>query len=345
MRENDVAGTVSDAPPSAHRIDRRRLDIERAKGLAIILVVFGHVAARDVPTLWFDISKSIVYTFHMPLFFYLSGYVFSLSSSIEKAESSFFDYVSKRSDRLLKPFALMAVVVILGKMAAAFLAEVDNPVISLSSALYHLIIGTDRSVVLFIWYVFVLLIFSIVTPIAFKILKHRWWLVAIAAILVHFAPVPDVLYLNRAGNDWIFFVVGAWAAASGDVWISFLRRFCPLSWVIFVLAIGVVWSFSLYDNARLAMGMLSIFAVHGLFLVKFQKDKIFLFFGTYAFAIYLFNMIFIGVGKAVWSRLVGFEGLEFTLGVPVIMAVAIAGPILLKRLVLSRVPALDRMTS
>lgn len=53
-------------------------DIERAKGLAILLVVFGHVVAREAPAgnEWYTFSKSAVYSFHMAFFMFLSGLVF-----------------------------------------------------------------------------------------------------------------------------------------------------------------------------------------------------------------------------------------------------------------------------
>jgi fucose 4-O-acetylase-like acetyltransferase len=56
-----------------------------ARGIGIVLVVFGHVefglmsAGIPMDKALFEIVHSVVYTFHMPLFFFLSGY-FYLSS-------------------------------------------------------------------------------------------------------------------------------------------------------------------------------------------------------------------------------------------------------------------------
>ena len=61
---------------------RYRPDIDRAKGLAILLVVFGHLMASGYPrgNAWYDTAKDIVYTFHMPFFMYLSGTVFGFAN-------------------------------------------------------------------------------------------------------------------------------------------------------------------------------------------------------------------------------------------------------------------------
>ena len=54
--------------------------IEICKGIAILLVVLGHTFRDEMLTN--DIAyflKTFIYSFHMPLFMAISGYVFSLS--------------------------------------------------------------------------------------------------------------------------------------------------------------------------------------------------------------------------------------------------------------------------
>ena len=46
-----------------------------AKGIGIILVVIGHFHPDTSPLYWSDI-RVIIYSFHMPLFFVLSGYLY-----------------------------------------------------------------------------------------------------------------------------------------------------------------------------------------------------------------------------------------------------------------------------
>lgn len=48
--------------------------IDRLKGLAIILVVMGHIFGFSQPE---DGINTFIYTFHMPLFMFLSGLVIS----------------------------------------------------------------------------------------------------------------------------------------------------------------------------------------------------------------------------------------------------------------------------
>ena len=56
--------------------------VDYAKAIGIVLVVYGHVlkglhsAGIKMPEAFYELSYSIVYTFHMPLFFFLSGLFF-----------------------------------------------------------------------------------------------------------------------------------------------------------------------------------------------------------------------------------------------------------------------------
>lgn len=51
--------------------------IDCAKGLAIILVVFGHALTYFSPD--FENIIHMIYSFHLPLFFVLTGYVSAYS--------------------------------------------------------------------------------------------------------------------------------------------------------------------------------------------------------------------------------------------------------------------------
>ena len=58
-------------------MSRERIEwIDYAKGIGIILVVYGHMIrgmSQHIPANFFYVSDSVVYGFHMPLFFFLTG--------------------------------------------------------------------------------------------------------------------------------------------------------------------------------------------------------------------------------------------------------------------------------
>lgn len=69
---------------------QRDKSIDIAKGIGIILVVYGHMVCP---------IKEEILLFHMPLFFLLSGYFFSSKDSVK-------DFLRKKSKALLVPFVL-----------------------------------------------------------------------------------------------------------------------------------------------------------------------------------------------------------------------------------------------
>ncbi|HIY48208.1 MAG TPA: acyltransferase family protein [Candidatus Barnesiella excrementavium] len=71
-------------------VKQRDKSIDIAKGIGIILVVYGHLACP---------IKEEIYLFHMPLFFLLSGYFFSIKESLR-------DFLVKKTKALLLPFCL-----------------------------------------------------------------------------------------------------------------------------------------------------------------------------------------------------------------------------------------------
>jgi len=74
--------------------------IDIARGLGILLVVLGHTLAEanyhvQNPAVFF--LGRLIYSFHMPLFFFLSGLFF-------KPELGFLDLLKRRFDSILKPY-------------------------------------------------------------------------------------------------------------------------------------------------------------------------------------------------------------------------------------------------
>ena len=73
--------------------------VDYAKALGIFLVVLGHIALPGT-------LINVIYAFHMPLFFFISGYLFRM----EKYES-IKDFIVKRWHHLVVPYFLLNIIV------------------------------------------------------------------------------------------------------------------------------------------------------------------------------------------------------------------------------------------
>lgn len=78
---------------------RRNPFIDELRGYAILLVVIGHVLQFVIKVPLNGFAFAIIYSFHMPLFMFLSGYSLSIGHGDLKL-----CYVVKRMARLLVPF-------------------------------------------------------------------------------------------------------------------------------------------------------------------------------------------------------------------------------------------------
>ncbi len=80
---------------------KNRLDyIDVCKALGIILVILGHT--YNIPHHLYN----IIYSFHMPLFFILSGYTFNRDKNINM---SFGEFISKKSKQYLIPYFIFCI--------------------------------------------------------------------------------------------------------------------------------------------------------------------------------------------------------------------------------------------
>ena len=83
----------------------RKVFIDYAKGLALLLVVIGNCWKFNLVGTSAKELFDMIYSFHMPLFMLLSGYVASLS--IEKYLSRKVEYIRKKVCSLVVPFVFM----------------------------------------------------------------------------------------------------------------------------------------------------------------------------------------------------------------------------------------------
>lgn len=146
--------------------------IDMAKGLAIILVIVGH--SSFVP----HIAKMILYIFHIPLFFFLSGFTLN----VRKYET-FSGYFLNKWKSLVVPFFLLNIFVFLFQLFVMYPDQV------LSFNILHFIkqlLISDRLHIYFqLWFLNVLFLAHVFS---YFILKKGWnlgqWMIIILSLFV-----------------------------------------------------------------------------------------------------------------------------------------------------------------
>lgn len=128
---------------------------DHCKGLAILLVVLGHMLDHENLYHGETIGAYLIYGFHMPLFFLLSGY--TLSVSTDNGLSDFSNYVKKHTKRILLPGILFIILEFLIDSIIACISGIDNLMNSWHyytniEALYHTLAMDSRSIIPQYWF-------------------------------------------------------------------------------------------------------------------------------------------------------------------------------------------------
>jgi fucose 4-O-acetylase-like acetyltransferase len=312
---------------------RRWAELDRAKGLAIILVVFGHLVAREDPVgvTWYGPLRMVVYLFHMPFFFYLSGYVAVLSGAAEHFSGA---AARRRALRLLVPFMGFGLLILLGKLALGRLMMVDNMPAGLVPGLWALLWDTGRSPATSVWYLVVLFVYATALPWLLRWLGGPGLLALGGALFV--LPVPQLAYLDRICGYFVFFAAGVVAAQAGARWLAWIDHWRAPVLALFAAILAVAWSGAVPVLGRphaawlLGAGLLSMPALHA--LVRQWRAPGLVWLGEWVFPIYLLNTICIGLAKALLMPLLGWTSDTFPLFAVILMAAGLFGPVAVQTL-------------
>lgn len=93
--------------------NHRKLWLDIAKGITIILMVVGHTT---IP----HIASDFIYCFHMPLFFIASGFISSY------LKHSLLGYIKHKSSTMMLPFITYSIIV---SLVLYFIGQIDFPIL------------------------------------------------------------------------------------------------------------------------------------------------------------------------------------------------------------------------
>ncbi len=364
VRPASAGSVLARSVTTSSRVRTRLTDLDRAKGVAILLVVFGHLVQRAEPAglTWYEPLRIAVYFFHMPFFMYLSGYVTFWSGAATVAIERWPSLLARRAERLLIPFFGFGCAILVGKLIASHVMHVDNLPDGLGAGLSSLFVFTADSPAMSVWYIGVLFVYVVTTPLLLRLPRLGRLPVEtpllLLAILLYVIAAPPILYLDRVCRFFIFFVAGGLAARAGARWWSVLDRWhLPALLALLALLVFAAGGFVQFDwehdaanhfpykGYMLAAGLLSMVALHGLVRrASVARWGWLMFVGNMCFAIYLLNTICLGLAKGVLLKFLQWDAQDFPTLAAAMMLAGVLGPILVKRYLLPYVPALDRIT-
>jgi fucose 4-O-acetylase-like acetyltransferase len=325
-------------------------DIDCCKGLAISLVVIGHIttAKGDFPqgAEWFLWLKTTIYLFHMPFFMFLSGLVSFHSYVPVQSWLGYRQYLRRRIRRFLPAYILFGLLISVGKTLTAPYAHVDNvPPDILSDLLKFLVRPMDSSAAS-LWYIYVLLAYLVLMPPVLVLARNRLVPLLGMALILHFLPITGLFMLREISEYAFVFLVGGIVARHYELFARWVDRWW---WVWLLVFVGAYSAFACVEVShkisKLVIGLISIPALVGLVRRFGRHSQMLTLLGLYTFAIYLMNTLAIGVVKAVVFRFTPWDGAHFIMIAPLLALAGIYIPVFVKRFLFRHMPVLDRITT
>jgi fucose 4-O-acetylase-like acetyltransferase len=319
----------------------RLLGIDAARGLAILLVVIGHVVARDMPAgnEWYAQLKDTIYLFHMPLFMVLTGMTFALSLPRFAVWAETARFSMKRVERLFVPYVAFGVAIIAGKIIASRFVVVDNP--PGESALLALLVRPTESGATFLWFIYVLSIYLLLVPAFFQLAGRRPMLLLLAGVALNFVgPWTPLFMLDSVVAYLPFFAAGMVLWMQRDAWKD--MRPCVL-WASTILFVALLLMAQFTELSKWLVGAASVLPVLG-WMQRLPAGPLgrLAALGRASLAIYLMNTIAIGVTKGLMLKLLPWDGINFLLYFPLLALAGVALPLLARDLAARYTPRLAR---
>ena len=316
---------------------KRFLDIDKSKGIAIFLVVLGHITLSGGPPRgaeWFEWLRIAVYKFHMPFFMYLSGY--TLYYTLPKIESiqEYWQFIKKKALRLLPPLLLFGIFIGIGKYLMQSHIEVDRvPPFSWYEFL-KIIIEPMDSFARSIWYIYVLFEFYVTIPLLLKATNFKLILLIIIGLLIHFFRPTEYFAFASYNEYFLYFVLGMVSVKYRKETLQLFSKFRVIFCILFVSSFYLITLNMSGELSKTIISLFSILALHSLMMTKlFDKNSQILLFAKYTFVIYLLNTVVIGLTKGVIIRYFVWEGNWFILSGTIIFLLGLYGPIFIKKFI------------
>lgn len=293
-----------------HKIDNRYKWIDVAKGLGIVLVVYGHVLrgihgslAIPLSESFFMFSDNFVYSFHMPLFFILSGLFFE--KSLRKRTT--ISFLKEKLYSLAYPFIVWS---ILQTSIEFFLSKYTNGSVGIEELWTCLFIPRAQ-----FWFLYALFFINLINLCLFAINKKYGLIFSMVLAVFLFGFDVDLGVFTRTANHLIYFNLGIMLhgvifryinVIEGSFFaLLFSATLFLLLWFLFAQKEFVFNSvfFPWFNFVLALLGIVGVVLLSS-WLVRFDFSLLFEKLGFYSMQIYLTHII-IGSGIRVALMKIG----------------------------------------
>lgn len=273
---------------------RRLPELDIMKVFGIFLVVLGHVTRMYTPNgliqpiehdSFMHMLTKVIYSFHMPLFVFVSGMTFAYVSARKTSYQRFFSFVANKAKRLMIPYFAFACFWVLPFMVGFGFR-------SFGSYLFDgIILSLDSRHLWYVWMLFnVFILFYGMRLLVDKMKLSHWTLLLISGILFCAESIWGGRFPYFQIDNALYYQF--WFTL-GYIAIVYKRQFRMLMPIVLVL--GFITSLRLRFIVNVLYAMFGIFLFYYLapYCKNIANNALFKAVNRNSFGIYLFHPIII----------------------------------------------------
>lgn len=311
---------------------KRDTAIETLRGLAVILMVAGHVIGAtaeiemEVPDdSWWRYAYFTTTPYRMPLFTTISGFVYALRPI---SWSTAGDFAAGKARRLLVPFVVVSTLV----FGASLLMGRGMPY---KAAEFYKIYYLPFDMFWFLQAILLVFVYVAAVELLELMRTPQTWAASLTAAGLAYLVLPRTTFFSFHSSLYLlpFFVLGLGLQRFSALFRSPAMRCC--------LVAGFLVTFGMFQAQRALGWHVSIYTERLLFLVAgisacalaFQprlESRWLAWLGSYAFGIYLLHIIFVSGSRILFQRFTGGTT-PYWLVFPVGLTLGLAMPVLIER--------------
>lgn len=263
--------------------------------IGVLCVIFGHsMNSIDVPEL-FKTIKAWIYIFHMPLFFLVSGYLFSYTGGFGH-KGGYIGTLKNKFTRLIVPYLIWNILFIVPKI---LMADFTNDQVKLTPEYFGMLMLYPRNNILgHTWFLFALFEMFVISILLERWKNNRLLWIPVACILIVlncFGVTDRFLAAGDLMKNGIFFWIGM---LLGTLEVEKLKSIATnrelMIWTsAIVVGCTIIWSFT-HDGFKSSMPVnvlllgFSILFLFGMLQVKYGiRGGLIEFVSRNSFAIYI----------------------------------------------------------
>ncbi|SDP50811.1 acyltransferase family protein [Desulforhopalus singaporensis] len=276
-------------------MNNRDLWVDYSKAIGIVLVVYGHVAhgickaGLPVDMKSYLLIDSVIYAFHIPLFFFLSGLYFF--RSLEKYGSV--GLLVNKIDAIIYPYLVWSI--LQGSVEVVFSKLTHHPV-TFSDVFSSMLWGTKTH----LWFLYALFFIFFLAILLYRKRSKPYCFIVLSiacVVFVHQDYLPKTIFLKYIFSYFVFFALGVFCKEFRNIIEAHLYRWTILSFVFF-LSYQYIYHNILhltYTDIGIPLLVLSVISI--LFIISFSSlicrkpSKIILLIGSNSMTIYLMHVL------------------------------------------------------